>query len=116
MEVVENASLPAIEIYCGDRRSQRLAAAVGYGIEEEGLPYKIIEGSLDSREAYECTRRAGLGVVVAMTEDNALVFTRQMREPAPLFERRLTEDETAKSIGKNAARIVKNKPFIDLEE
>lgn len=116
MKVVENASLPAIEIYCGDSRSERLAAAVGYGIEEEGLPYKIIEGILDSREAYEYTRRAGLGVVVVMREGKASVFTRQIREPAPLFELRITEDEKAKSIGKNAARIVKNKPFIDLEE
>jgi hypothetical protein len=116
MEAVENAALPGIEIYCGDRRWERLAAAVGYGIEEEGLPYKIVDGSLNSMEAHEYTMRAGLGVVVVMTEDKAAVFTRQMRAPAPLFELRITEAETAKSVGKNAARIVKNKPFIDLEE
>lgn len=116
MEIVENTVLPGIEIYYGDRRSERLAAAVGYGIEEEGLPYKIVAGTLSNAAAHEYTRRAGLGVVVVVTKDKAAVFTRQMREPAPLFELRTTEDETAKSIGKNAARIVKNKPFIDLEE
>lgn len=116
MEAVENAALPGIEIYCEDRRSEWLAAAVGYGIEEEGLPYKIMTESLGKAEAYEYTRRAGLGVVVVVTGQKASVFTRQLKEPEPLFELGITEAETAKTIGKNAARIVKNKPFIDMEE
>lgn len=116
MEAVENAALQGIEIYCQDRQSEQLAAAVGYGIEEEGLPYKIMSGSLDKAEAYEYTRRAGLGVVVVVTGRKASVFTRQMKEPEPLFEYGINEAEAAKTTGKNAARIVKNKPFIDMEE
>lgn len=116
MEAVENAALPGIEIYCEDPQSERLAAAVGYGIEEEGLPFKIMSGSLGSAEAYEYTRRSGLGVVVVVSGEKASVFTRQMRTPEPLFEFRVAGAEAAKTLGKNAARIVKNKPFIDLEE
>ena len=116
MEAVENAALEGIEIYCKDRCSEPLAAAVGYGIEEEGLPYKIITGSLGSIEAHEYTRRSGLGVVVVVAEEKVSVYSRQLREAKPLFHCGIAEAETAKSIGKNAARIVKNKPFLDLEE
>lgn len=121
MEAIKNAALPCIEIYCGDPESQFLAEAVGFGIEEEGLPYKIIVEKLTQTEAYELTKRAGLGVVAMVSEERVAVFTRQLKKPGPLFDDTITRNktamfnETAKTIGKNAARIVKNKPFIEME-
>jgi len=114
MERIENAGLPAIEIYY-EPRSALLAEAVGYGIEEEGLPSRLIAGIATYEEAYELTRQAGLGVAVMVKENRAAVFTRQLKEQKPLFEITITKMEEAKSIGKNAARIVKRKPFIDLD-
>ena len=116
MEVIKNAALPSIEIYCGDPGSQFLAEAVGYGIEEEGLPYRIITEQLTQPEAYELTKRAGLGVVAIVSVERVTVFARQLKKPQPLFDYMVTENETAKTIGKNAARIVKNKPFLEVED
>ncbi len=115
MEAIKNAALPCIEIYCGDPEAQFLAEAVGHGIEEEGLPYKIITEKLTHLEAYELTKRAGLGVVATVSEERVAVFTRQLKKPGQLFDDTVTENETAKTIGKNAARIVKNKPFLEME-
>lgn len=116
MEAIKNAVLPCIEIYCNDLESEFLAKAVGYGIEEEGLPYKIITEKLTVAEAYELTKRAGLGVVAMVSAERVTVFTRQLKMSGPLFDYSVTENETAKTIGKNAARIVKNKPFLEMEE
>ena len=116
MEAIKNAALPCIEIYCRDPESQLLAESVGYGIEEEGLPYKIIAEKLTVAEAYELTKRAGLGVVAMVSAEQVVVFTRQLKKPGPLFDYSVTENEMAKTIGKNAARIVKNKPFLEMEE
>lgn len=116
MEAIKNAALPCIEIYCSDPESELLAEAVGYGIEEEGLPYNIIMEKLTPIEAYELTKRAGLGVVAMVSEERVAVFTRQLKKPGPLFDDMVTENEIAKTIGKNAARIVKNKPFFEMED
>lgn len=115
MEAIRNADLPSIEIYYSSSESEKLARVVGYGIEEEGLPYEIIRKPLDGSEAYELTKRPGLGVVVLVTAGSVSVYTRQLKQQAPLFEISVSGAETAASIGKNAARIVKRKPFIDLE-
>ncbi|HYE68484.1 MAG TPA: glycerol dehydratase reactivase beta/small subunit family protein [Anaerovoracaceae bacterium] len=116
MEAIKKATLPNIEIYCGDLQSETLAKAVGYGIEEEGLPYKILTEKLTEIEAHELTKRAGLGVVAMVSADRVTVFARQLKKPEPLFDYMVTENETAKTIGKNAARIVKNKPFLEVED
>ncbi len=114
MEKVENSILPEIEIYFDSPASLFLATSVGYGIEEEGLPYRIKDEPITYAEAYDLTRRAGLGVTVLVTSENVAVFTRQLKVPGPLFDYRAAEGETARTIGKNAARLIKNKPFLEL--
>ena len=115
MEKVENNSLPVIEILCEDGQ-QGLAEAVGYGIEEEGLPYHINYGAFTPSDAYDICHGVGLGVSILIREGTVSVFTRQLQEKRPLFDYPVRNVEMAKSIGKNAARIIKNKPFIDLDE
>ena len=116
MEKVENNSLPVIEILCAEAGSQDLAEAVGYGIEEEGLPYHITCGAFTSSDVYELCHGVGLGVSILIREGTVSVFTRQLQEKRPLFAYPVRSVEMAKAIGKNAARIIKNKPFIDLDE
>ncbi len=116
MEAIKNPDLPAIEIYCADEESEGVARAVGYGIEEEGLPYYIIKEAISREAAWELTKAPGLGVVVLAWERNAAVFTRQLKTMDSLFHITRPAVETARAVGKNAARIVKNKPFIDLDE
>lgn len=115
MEAIRNADLPSIGIYYSSSEAEQLARAVGHGIEEEGLPYEIIRKRLDGSEAYELTKRPGLGVIVVVAEGGAAVYTRQLKQQVPLFDLSVAEMKTAAAIGKNAARIVKRKPFLDLE-
>ena len=116
MEKVENATIPKIEIICNSLEFEYLADAVGYGIEEEGLPYHISVGESANLDAYEHSQSSGLGVAVGVEERTIAVYCRQLKEEKPLFEYTVTEPEMAKTIGKNAARIIKNKPFIDMED
>lgn len=117
MEKVENPGLPRIEIYCSTQ-TEKLARLVGYGIEEEGLPYAIIVGERLWTEVYEACQGPGLGVTILVWEGSVSVYTRQLQEKRPLFDLAVGDDEgeKAKNIGKNSARIVKNKPFLGLEE
>lgn len=115
-EIHENAAPPVIEVYCGAPGCGALAESVGFGIEEEGLPYRIIRENLPRAEAYDLTKKAGFGVTVLVADGRIAVFTRQTRRPDPLFDHAAEDGERAKTIGKNAARIVKNKPFIELDE
>jgi hypothetical protein len=114
--MLKNAAPPEIEVYCGAPESRTLAESVGYGIEEEGLPYRIINKNLSRAEAYDLTKKAGFGVAVLVANGRIAVFTRQTRSPDPLFDHAAEDEERAKTIGKNAARIVKNKPFIEPDE
>lgn len=116
MEKVENKSVPVIEIHCSEAGQQGLAEAVGYGIEEEGLPYHITCGAYTLSDAYALCHGVGLGVSILVQAGTVSVFTRQLQEKRPLFDDPVRNVEMAKAIGKNAARIIKNKPFIDLDE
>lgn len=104
---------PTIEIICSSAELDPIARAVGYGIEEEGLPYLITIRETGPAELYELAHKGGLGVVIGVDRRGIAVYTRQFKEKKPLFQTTKTELETAKTIGKNAARIIKNKPFIE---
>lgn len=116
MEKVENATIPKIEIVCNSTEFEYIAKAVGYGIEEEGLPYHITVGEATPKDAYELSQSPGLGVGIWVGEGTVAVFCRQLKEVRPIFESIITELETGKTMGKNAARIIKNKPFLDIKE
>lgn len=104
----------AIEILYDSEKGKSLAEAVGYGIEEEGLPYSVSQSRDTHKDACEFSAGGGLGVAIGIKQDKIAVFCRQLKKARPIFEYAVTELETAKTIGKNAARIIKNKPFIDL--
>lgn len=116
MKIGDKRPLPAIEIFCLDDESCSLAESIGFGIEEEGLPHRILMQRISPADAYELTRKSGLGVVIVVSEGSAAVYTRQLKLPKPLFVLDETKEEAAKALGKNAARIIKNKPFLDLTE
>lgn len=136
MEAIKNSNLPGIEIYYAGLESgggleagspaggngsgsgldaESLARAVSHGIEEEGLPYAIIKRVISREEARDLTKRPGLGVVVLVWDGSAAVYTRQLKTGDPLFDLPVKDKKIAGIIGKNAARIVKNKPFLDLD-
>lgn len=129
---VENAALPRIDIYCSHDDSEDFAREVGYGIEEEGLPFCIAAGRYGRQDAWNASRGSGLGVTVLVEKEAISVYCRQLKKKEPLFKyffdtagklevirenaARTIGKNDARTIGKNAARIIKNKPFLDIGE
>ncbi|MBK5260944.1 MAG: hypothetical protein JJE17_00035 [Peptostreptococcaceae bacterium] len=109
-----NKESSIIEIFCTSMEFQDLAEATGYGIEEEGIPYRINFEAIKQGEVYDICHRNGIGVTIHIDEGVVAVFYRQLKEHKPLFDYHVKELEIAKTIGKNAARIIKKKPFIEI--
>lgn len=102
-----------IPIFCTGLDGKRLACEVGYGIEEEGLPYRIVMGEYDGSAVWETNRGSGLGVSVLVESAGIFVYCRQLKTMTPLFECANATLNHARILGNNAARIVKNKPFLE---
>lgn len=84
------------------------------GIEEEGLPYSEEEKDCDSalELAYQAAMVSHLGVGIGIAADGLVLHTNKLKEDAPLFSFKLTDDEILlRNLGGNAARLVKRMPF-----
>ncbi len=144
MEYKESAAPPKIHIFCTGRGSNqpleecfseilieektesdnrfahagdteiRLAKEVGYGIEEEGLLHQITVGLYEQQFVWEACRSSELGVSVLVESGGISVYCRQMKTRLPLFQYESITLADARIVGKNVARIIKNKPFVEL--
>lgn len=114
-EHVENDRLPSIRIFCSDDNTE-FAQYASFGMEEEGLPFKINISEEPMKAALDDTKRKGLGVAVAIAGGKAELFCRQFKKDEPFMECVNLERDSLKILGKNAARIIKHKPFIMEED
>lgn len=110
-ERVENDKLPKINIFYAEGCYGR-AEQVGYGIEEEGLPYRLTVSDEPFDEAQTDIVRKGLGVSVGLDAELACIFNRQLKKEEPFMNYNGNDNEKLRITGKNGARIVKHKPFI----
>lgn len=110
-EHVANDKLPKINIFytpgCMGRAEQ-----VGYGIEEEGLPYRLREKIAPFEEGQADIVKKGLGVAIGLDSEIAFVYNRQLKKEEPFLNYSGNDNEQLRIIGKNGARIIKHKPFI----
>lgn len=124
-EHVANESLPKINIFFPEG-CEALAHEISYGIEEEGLPRCGFETDEPFADALEDTVKKGLGVAIGVDKDKAQIFCIQFKKNEPFMSYDLTgtgaadadaanddaASERLRVVGKNAARILKHKPFI----
>ncbi len=110
-EHVANDKLPKINIFYTPGSKER-AEQVGYGIEEEGLPYRFKEHAEPFTEGQTDIARKGLGVAIGLDEGLACVFNRQLKKEEPFLNYHGNDNEQLRIIGKNGARIIKHKPFV----
>ena len=96
--------------------TKEAATCVSYGIEEEGLPFTLILDKTPEKSALADTIKAGLGVAICVQTENVYLFCRQLKEKRPFMIYETKEKEALKRSGKNAARIIKHKPFILLND
>lgn len=110
-EHVENDTLPKINIFFVTEAEER-ADQISYGVEEEGLPRCGYESDDPFTEALEDTIKKGLGVAIGVDGTKAQIFCRQFKKSEPFMTYEGLENESLRVVGKNAARILKHKPFI----
>lgn len=99
-------------------KSEEIAKQVCYGIEEEGIPYLLLATTLDCfEEAYCSSQKVGLSVAVGVDDQGEIkLFSRQLKKNTALLAVSKAGNSQARILGKNAARIIKKKPFILMEE
>ena len=110
-EHVANDKLPKINVFYAPGNRSR-AEQVGYGIEEEGLPYRLRENDTPFEEGQADIIKKGLGVALGLDGELACVFNRQLKKEEPFLNYTGNDNEQLRIIGKNGARIIKHKPFI----
>ncbi len=110
-EHVANDKLPKINVFYAPGNLAR-AEQVGYGIEEEGLPYRLREHETPFEEGQADIIKKGLGVALGLDGEVAYVYNRQLKKEEPFLNYTGNEPEQLRIIGKNGARIIKHKPFI----
>ena len=110
-EHVENERLPKINIFYTEGNLAR-AEQVGYGIEEEGLPYRLNEHEAPFAEGQADIVKKGLGVALGLDDKIVYVYNRQLKKEEPFLNYTGNDNEQLRIIGKNGARIIKHKPFI----
>lgn len=110
-EHVANDKLPKINVFYAPGNLYR-AEQIGYGIEEEGLPYRLREKASPFDEGQGDIIKKGLGVAIGLDGEVAYVYNRQLKKEEPFLHYKGSDDEQLRIIGKNGARIIKHKPFI----
>lgn len=110
-EHVANDKLPKINIFYAPGCMHR-AEQVGYGIEEEGLPYRLRQNETPFEEGQADIIKKGLGVAIGLDSGTAYVYNRQLKKEEPFLNYSGDDNEQLRVIGKNGARIIKHKPFI----
>ena len=84
------------------------------GIEEEGIPFRIqhIPSGDIIDSAWQAARQSPLLVGIACDQEKLIVHYKNLPASAPLFTLMYQQDNHARrSIGNNAARLVKGIPF-----
>ena len=110
-----NANKPMIYIFItSDYEDSELLAHIGYGIEEEGIPFRtFVQENNSSKElAYNAAQNSSLGIGVGLAfEDQVVLQMSKLSKENPVFNKTLNSKEQAKKMGSNAARMVKGLPF-----
>lgn len=114
----EQENKPTIKVYYDcDKLSVTDFLNVLLGIEEEGIPYDVQEvHESDVLElAYRASLDSRLGVGVGISKEGIALQYEKLKKAAPLFKIKLYQKELFRSIGANAARLVKKMPFKPLD-
>ena len=105
---------PVIKLYFDEKSaSQETIKQVMYGIEEEGVPCDASPASGSALTlAVEAGRASRLEVGLGVDAVAVALHYSKLEPDAPLFQVHAKEDsERLRSIGANAARLVKKQPF-----
>lgn len=120
MGAAEQTGRPAVPVFLGRDGRQDLAVWVLHGLEEEGVPGIIrTPGNAREEDILEAAR-AGLGVSVRVDGCGILIYARLRKDEQPFagypFRSGVLPADAAKRAGQDAARMIKGKPLVGLEQ
>ena len=109
---------PSIKVfYDCDHLSVSDFVSVLLGIEEEGIPYDI--QAVHCADVLELAHNASLdsrlGVGVGISKEGVVLQYEKLDKAAPLFRIKFYQTDQFRSLGSNAARLVKKIPFKTLK-
>ncbi|MEI6858520.1 MAG: glycerol dehydratase reactivase beta/small subunit family protein [Shewanella sp.] len=110
-------SKPSILISMESAELPEVWQEVLFGIEEEGIPYKLLnESNTDDviSRAYSAAQTSALAVGIACTSNKMVIHHKNLPEQQPLFNMEasaLTDKLALRDLGNNAARLIKGIPF-----
>lgn len=108
--------IPSIIIkHNADFKQDSVIINICYGIEEEGIPWKVLKDNETSsiKLSHSAAMQSKLSVGIGIGADEIVTLHyASLKENQPLSARHAFEDEgTLKDIGANAARLVKGDPL-----
>ncbi|WP_280770775.1 glycerol dehydratase reactivase beta/small subunit family protein [Salipaludibacillus daqingensis] len=117
----EPAHLPSIHIcYCGNEEKAVDVSQVLFGIEEEGLPYFLVEKEEESaiELGFIAANSSPLGVGIGIGRNGDMILHYSKLEPKiPLYKiNQNNETWKQRALGANAARLVKGIPFKSMDK
>lgn len=119
MAMQQNNSIkPAINIYYDKHISEKDFFALMHGIEEEGIPFELIpENSTNVIDlSYEACCSSKLGVGLGVSKDEIVLHYEKLDKSSPLYRINIkSKNSVVRSLGSNAARLVKRMPFKDIQ-
>jgi len=97
---------------------------ITWGIEEEGMSHEEIpldeEEALNVSVVYQHAGSSNLGIAIGINSEEIVLHYKKMNEKNPVFFYKLNSlflkenKELFRNIGKNACKLAKNKPFIEI--
>ena len=116
----------AIEVLL-DKKNEKRALDIVYGIEEEGSPYSInytsynenVDDNTLIKYAFEQARKSKLSLGIAIANNKAIFHFSKLKDKSPLFvleDLENTGREQKRTYGSNIARVVKGIPLKDINE
>ena len=116
-----NENAPSIMICLSQNfDNERILREAQSGVEEESVPYKTLVETADNGVslAYTGAERSVLEVGIGIDSNGCLaVHYRKLPPERPLFRLDyIREFNAIRSVCANAARLVKNTPFIEIKE
>ena len=113
MSIKNSETIPAVNVKHHEKANQDKIRLILEGIEEESVPYTLKERNDSALNlAAEACQISKLGVGIGIDEEQIILHYIKLEDKTPLFTIGTNaKDETIKSLGSNAARLVKGMPF-----
>lgn len=104
-----------IHIHISEKMSiNSLIKSIFWGIEEEGIPYQVFDVKHNDSDnlGYEASKISRLGVGIGIDDNYITLYYEKLKLGEAIFKYKTTSNEQIlRSLGTNAARLIKGNPF-----